>query len=358
VVGACVSSGAFNLAASAAPRVVAGDEHTCVAVDSPTARIYCWGAADRGQLGRPSAEAAAPCPTEITALSGLGVAGISAGQAHTCAVTTGGEVWCWGENDLGQLGRTPVAGDHAPMAVAGLSGIAVAAGGRHTCANPMPPARLVCWGDNTFGQVDGSSGGAFQPTPVEVMGQSFPWVGPFLGDRHGCAPDAMGAALRCWGDDSSGQLGASPASGPGAAGDSHTCNLEPGGLPHCWGDNARGQLGDGTRTSRRARALVSGLPATRTLALAASGDHSCASIDPGNVYCWGDNGVGQTAPGGPPVVDTATSVTPGRQVAVGTPHACAVDFAGDILCWGDNTKGQLGDGTIVPRSGVITVRAP
>src|SRR4029077_6037027 len=83
---------------------------------------------------------------------------IGSGRDHTCVVRPGGEVWCWGSNNAGQLGDGTIV--DKPAAVRGvktddppLTGIVSVRGGEsHTCARDNTDA-IWCWGNNTSGQL-------------------------------------------------------------------------------------------------------------------------------------------------------------------------------------------------------------
>ncbi len=252
--------------------ISAGSEHTCAVI---AGGVKCWGANFSGQLGDGSnvnrnAPASVPrLPESVTA--------IAAGSEHTCALTADGSIWCWGANFSGQLGDGTNVNRNTPVQVAGLSGVVseIAAGSEHTCALTTG-GTLACWGSNFSGQLgDGTTTKRNSP---EVIAS-----GPLrdvsriaAGSEHTCA--VIPGGVKCWGANFSGQLGdgthvnrSTPVSVSGIAGgvsellagSSHTCALSRSGAMVCWGANFSGQLGDGTNRNRNTPVDVPGLPSVR-----------------------------------------------------------------------------------------------
>jgi alpha-tubulin suppressor-like RCC1 family protein len=245
--------------------IAVGLAHTCV---QSGVRLYCWGFNDAGQLGFGD-NTHRPEPEMIPAADTLDVSDVAAGLAHTCAVRTSGEVICFGFNDQGQSGMPNAGGGGAnqvlsPVVVPAIDNATqVALGHAHSCA--VTTAKTVrCWGWNGGGQL-GDGGFASRPQPLFVIDGSGNQLGNiervFAGAKRSCAIDSEGAAF-CWGDNTSGALGAGPtpsqlahavrvmALGSDtildvAVGEFHTCFLGMLGI-RCVGDNDLGQLGDGS----------------------------------------------------------------------------------------------------------------
>ncbi|MBY6242725.1 Ig-like domain repeat protein [Methylosinus sp. Sm6] len=335
--------------ASGAVAVAAGHDHSCALTSAGA--VKCWGWNARGQLGDGTTV------TRLTpvAVSGLasGVVAIAVGSLHSCALTSAGAVKCWGDNDFGALGDGTQTRRPAPVAVSGLASdvVAITAGGLHSCALTGAGA-VKCWGNNFEGQL-GDGTDADSLTPVAVSGLSSGVVAIAAGDGHTCALTSAGA-VKCWGGNNAGQIGdgtttarSAPVGVSGlssnvvaiAVGDFHSCALTIASSAKCWGLNLFGQLGVGTTTNRSVPVSVSGL-ASGVAAIAAGGDHTCATTSAGVAKCWGWNSSGQLGDGTNASRRTPTLI-PGfttlvrararlstRAGAVGT-HRLEASFPGD-----------------------------
>ncbi len=144
--------------------IAAGDRFTCAA--GASGKVYCWGLDDVGQLGI-GGSTSSPVPV---AVSGIDDAqGVTALAAHACAWLADQTVKCWGANDEGQLGDGTLVDRGAPVVVAGLTGVVqVAAGAEHTCAR-RADGSIACWGSSYDGQVGTGVTGIY-PSPLPVQG--------------------------------------------------------------------------------------------------------------------------------------------------------------------------------------------
>jgi len=351
--------------------IAGGNAHTCALTSG--GGVKCWGWNGYGQLGDGTTTQRLT-PVSVSGLAS-GVSAIAVGGYHTCALTSGGGVKCWGRNDYGQLGDGTTTDRHTPVSVSGLaSGIStITAGYAHTCALTAGGG-VKCWGRNDFGQLgDGTTTECH--TPVSVSGLASGVSAITTGLWHTCARTS-GGGVKCWGYNGYGQLGdgtttdrhtpvnvSGLASGVSAiaAGYGHTCALTAGGGVNCWGYNLYGQLGDGTTTTSYTPVDVSGL-ASGVSAIAAGYDHTCALTTGGGVKCWGKNENGQlgddtttnrTAP-----VNVSGLVSGVSAIAAGWYHTCALTAEGGVKCWGSNYDGQLGDGTTIERHTPVDVVDP
>ncbi len=276
--------------------ISAGSSHTCALLTSGA--VKCWGQNNHGQLGDGS-KTQSPVPVDVKALV-TGVTAISSGDHHACAVLTSGALKCWGQNGQGQLGNGKKIDSLTPVDVTGLTAdiAAVSAGSAHTCAL-VKSGGVKCWGNNFYGQL-GNGSKTDSPVPVNVGGLTANVASISVGSNHACAVSASGG-LECWGNSDRGQLGNGSKTGfapvavsgltsnvaAAAAGLDNTCAILTSGAAKCWGRNDHGQLGNGSKADSLVPADVSGL--TANVAAMSSGLHSCAVLTTGALKCWGAN---------------------------------------------------------------------
>ncbi|UJR78205.1 RCC1 domain-containing protein [Sandaracinus amylolyticus] len=348
--------------------VSAGEDHTCAVRDG---RVLCWGNGENGELGVASL-VVTTAPEEVT-LPAL-AAWVGAGSEHTCALTIAGETYCWGRNDLGQLGNNGSSSSISDVPTTPVVSLAsptdLDVGGRHSAAVRVT-TRVVSWGDNSSGQLgdDTSAGSRFAPVDTR-----FNAIDVDAGDRHTCAI-RMDRTLRCWGSNVYGQIGDGsgrdqngPVVVPGmtsvtsvSAGGRHTCAITSDRGAFCWGAGDLGQLSDGeppASTSGPTPVLDLPEPAVE---ISAGGLHTCARAASGAVYCWGDNSTGQLGDGSTterhaPVL--VTGLPAAASLSLGASHSCATTTDRRLFCWGNGADGRLGDGTTTMRTSPVEIDLP
>jgi alpha-tubulin suppressor-like RCC1 family protein len=357
-------------------QVSAGAHHACgVTTDN---RVFCWGLNDNGQLGNgtntgPQRCFTVPCSTRPVAVAGgLRFRRVSAGggslrPGHTCGVTTGSRIYCWGNNRDGQLGDGTFRTRLVPVLVAGgLQFLGVSAGPSHTCA-VTTDNRAFCWGNNAQGRLGDGTVDSDRPRPAAVTGGLF-FRQVSAGADYSCGVTTVNRAF-CWGNNSFGQLGTTgaPEGIPVAVSGGHrfrqvttsmdfhhpfTCAVTTADRAFCWGIGEFGELGNGEdlNVARHSPTAVAGGLLFRQVS--ANDNHTCGVTTGNLAYCWGANHLGQLGDGTTTQRVVPAAVAGGlqfRQADGGEKYSCAVTTDDRAFCWGRNRLGQLGDGTRNPR---------
>jgi alpha-tubulin suppressor-like RCC1 family protein len=334
---------------------------------------------------------AAPSAAATVLPSIDGFKSIEAGQHHTCGIDDDRDLWCWGENEDGQLGNGTTTDAVLPTKVvtagtplAGKDIDEVSAGSGHTCAVTSDQV-TACWGKNDLGQLGNGAGlpASDQTLPAAVTVVGTPLDGKAIGSIsaghiHTCATTTDGVAV-CWGQGSNGSLGnggsanrstptavttaGTPLAGKAidtiTAGYFHTCFVAVDGTLACSGSNFRGGLGLALATTS---SLVPVSPATAGTVLAgkainlvsAGRYNTCVVATDQTKACWGSNAQGELGNGTTSVSMPVTAITvagtalAGRQITAltsGSEHHCARLDNGASACWGENGGRAVGNGT-------------
>ncbi len=332
--------------------------------------VWAWGANEKGQLGDGSITDDKSKPVAVYKQTNLGkVKQVAVGRQHTVVLDDAGNVWTWGDNEMGQLGDGTTVGQsqRKPMEVSKKTGLGkvtqIAAGEKHTVALD-DEGNVWTWGYNEMGQLgDGTTEHKSKPVAVSKETGLGKVTQIAAGVYHTVALDDEGNVWT-WGSNRNGQLGDGTTEYKSkpvavsketglvkvtqiAAGVYHTVALDDEGNVWTWGDNYFGQLGDDTRQNEKK-------PKKTTLEkvkkIAAGYDHTAVIDEEGNVWTWGYNLYGQLGDGtldrikgNPVAVSKETGLEKAEQIAAGLNHTVALDNEGNVWTWGYNDLGQLGD---------------
>jgi alpha-tubulin suppressor-like RCC1 family protein len=303
---------------------------------SASDQLYAFGSNRYGQLGVASgsgAPGANPAPMLLTLPGAVGrVAALAAGSTHSLVLTSTGELYTFGENQFGQLGRAANSGtenaNRVPerISLPGASGQAVqiAAGAEQSLALTST-GQLYAFGGNRYGELGSAANAGTtipDPTPAPVA-----------------LPGASGQVVQI------------------AAGVEQSLALTSTGQLYAFGGNRYGELGRAagaeTPVPNPTPAPVS-LPASAgpVKSIAAGGFHSLALTASGLIYAFGRNTDGQlgsaagaggeTANATPLAVSLPGANGPAVGLAAGGAHSLAITASGQLYSFGSNLDGQLG----------------
>jgi hypothetical protein len=348
------------------PSLDAGTGQTCLTLRGA---LYCWGDNQRGQLGLGDTDPRS-LPTRVGTLADW--LEVTTGASHSCARRADGSVFCFGANEIGQLGNDAVAqSSSSPVPVALAAAAAhVVSEANHVCVITQNAA-LYCWGENLEGEI-GQGAALVNQLPPSQVGTDQDWIAVDTGQGHTCGLRGAGD-LYCWGRNSDSELGL----GDGAlgqiriptqvgattyaavqAGQNHSCAIQADGALYCWGGNDFGNLGTGDRLSRTSPTQIG--DKLDWVALSLDTFHSCAIDAAEHLFCWGRNQEGQLGVG-----DTDDRLNPSQvpgerfsHIAVGRFHTCALKVDDSVWCTGANDSGQLGLGDTARRSAFTEVASP
>lgn len=280
-------------------------EHVCVAAGRAEVGTAC------GSDGLGQCNEAAACMAEDVALA--------SNNRHTCALMHDGALFCWGDNEFGQLGDGTQERRLHPARIELPPVASVSTGYGHTCSATMQ-GDVYCWGNNQGLQV-GTGGEPLGP----------PQLTPFR------VPNISGIRSV-------------------TAGYGHSCALDRDGAVYCWGYNGFGQCA--APASMLTIAVPRRVAGLRTVAkLVAIKNHTCALQSDGELLCWGDNKLGETGVPEATMVETPSVVNVAlpddagasprvRDIGLSFASSCALRTDQHVVCWGQNEFGQLGNGEL------------
>ncbi len=335
--------------------------------------LYAWGYNVDGQLGNGTTTNAGT-PVKVSLPAGVSATAAAAGEDHSLAIGSDGKLYAWGSNVDGQLGRGNTTSSSTPIVVsmpAGVTATAISAGEDHSVALGSD-GNVYDWGFNGFGQL-GNNTTTNELTPVKAMLPAGVTATAVAAGQYMTEALGSNGLVYTWGDGAMGELGNGSTSNEKtpvqvstvtsvsaiAAGGYHSLVITAGTLDS-FGYNDVGQLGNGDTTNQSKPVKVN-LPAgVSATALAAGTYHSMAIGSNGKLYSWGNNGNGELGNGttvnsSTPVVVSMPAGVTATAIADGADHSLAIGSDGNLYAWGYNGLDELGNGTTTDSSTPVQV---
>ena len=307
-----------------------------------TAMAMTWGCGGSNESGKSESQA------------NVGVIHVSTYAYASCAVTSDGRIYCWGDNSYLTLQQSDRKDRGSPVPISLVPGsanaVATAVGFTQICAL-LADATVQCWGSNT-----GEPAVVVGITGAQAISS---------GHQHTCAL-LTGGKVKCWGDSTWGQQGQTNADGTIAlsstvealkAGRYHTVVLLSDGTVWYWGQNAFGFQGTDTLAKSLEPIQIPGV--ANAVAITTEENFACALIADGSVQCWGTSSDGVLGTSGITSSTTAVQVAkiPGA-TEIGSSGFAVYVLKGDgtVMTWGSNKVfGVLGDESLASGAAPATI---
>lgn len=358
----------------------------------------------------PSSEAIANSPSYPIGQA-LSWIKLDTGDSNSCAIASNYRAYCWGRNDMGQLGDGTTSDKHIPTPVyVGTEGspgalynksiIDISSNEYHSCVLTSDN-KAYCWGYGEQGQMGNGTNTVTNSAPVAVTTSSGVLSGKTLksisvGGYYTCVvawDSTNGNKTYCWGANWQGQLGNGNTSNSNtpvavsqgalptgatikslSAGNYHACIVASNSKAYCWGYNdgdpgldgypvgSLGNGGSGSYSSTPVAVLQGDLPSDMIIkSISAGFYHTCAIASDNKAYCWGFNSYGQIGDGTTTknplpqkVVDSGVlSSKTLEYINSGYDVSCAIDSGGAAYCWGLNMNAALGTGSSSPANSAV-----
>lgn len=336
-------------------------------------RIYCWGYGLDGSIGNGmNQDESVPVPAAFSDPDQQFTDVVISGNSKsTCALSTEGQIYCWGHGLEGQLGNGIAADSNTPSLVIITPAILQLVSSANFLSGTFCALHsnnnIYCWGYGADGQL-GNGQDQNESTPVKVKIPTNHKITQLLASSSSfCGLDESGQAF-CWGYGADGQLGndkflnsnlpvevSMPYSGSSflnlvASADSW-CALDKSGMIYCWGYGSTGQIGNNEFNSKSLPTpvkLPAGVNSFKTL-YADRANTICAIANTNELYCWGSGNYGQIGnkSNGYNNAKVPTKVDGGLKfdyitAAFGT--FCGINHSDyRSYCWGAGNYGQIGN---------------
>ncbi len=304
--------------------------------------LYCWGKNWYGEVGNGTTENQL---SPVKVLSNVETVLLNYGLST--AITTNGDLYCWGKNYYGQVGNGTTGNQLSPVKI--LSNVKKVLLDYDLSTAITTNGDLYRWGKNGDGEV-GNGTTENQLSPVKILSNVETVL---LNDGLSTAITTNGD-LYCWGKNWYGEVGngttENQLSPVKVLSNVETVLLNYGlstaittnGDLYCWGNNYYGQVGNGTIENQLSPVKV--LSNVETVSL--NGFVSVAITTNRDLYCWGRNDDGRVGNG-----ITGNQLSPVKilsnvkKVSLDGFVSVAITTNGDLYCWGDNRNGEVGNGT-------------